>query len=84
MNIAQQIKQEEIETTLRTALAAGYRSFDCALLYGNEEWIGEAFDKIFTEGKFSRNDVFLTTKVITCKKLTSVRLILLFKCYSFP
>jgi diketogulonate reductase-like aldo/keto reductase len=33
------------------------------LLYGNESWVGDAFKKIFDEGEFSREDVFITTKV---------------------
>jgi len=49
---------------LRTALDAGYRLFDCALLYRNETFIGDALEKIFAEGKYKREDILITTKVI--------------------
>lgn len=52
-----------MEETIRTALDEGYRLFDCALLYKNENFVGEAFDKIFKEGKYKREDVFITSKV---------------------
>jgi len=57
------IKKEEMETTLRIALSEGYRLFDCALLYGNEAWVGEALENIFMEGEYSRKDIFITSKL---------------------
>jgi len=52
-----------VEPSIRAALKAGYRHFDCALLYGNEAWIGRAFERIFHEGIYRREDVFIATKV---------------------
>ena len=40
----------------------GYRHFDGARYYANEKWIGESFNKVFKQGKYSRKDIFITTK----------------------
>ncbi len=53
---------ENRDDFIRAALEAGYRHFDCARFYKNEVWIGSAFKKIFAEGKYKREDVFITTK----------------------
>lgn len=42
---------------------AGYRHIDCAAVYGNEKEIGNAFKKIFDEGKVKREEVFVTSKL---------------------
>lgn len=46
-----------------TALEAGFRHFDCAERYRNEEAIGEAFQAAFRAGTVRRDDVFVTTKL---------------------
>lgn len=51
-------------TAIGTALDAGCRLFDCALLYGNEPCVGNALQKMFDIGKVKREDVFITTKVL--------------------
>merc|ERR1712203_971276 len=45
------------------ALEAGYRYFDCAIVYGNEAEIGEAINKWIKEGRVDRRDLFITTKL---------------------
>jgi diketogulonate reductase-like aldo/keto reductase len=45
------------------ALNAGYRHFDCADFYKNEESIGTALRNAIDEGKVKREDLFITTKV---------------------
>jgi diketogulonate reductase-like aldo/keto reductase len=47
----------------RTALEVGFRQFDCAERYRNEEHVGEAMRGVFTEGKVRREDVFVGTKL---------------------
>jgi diketogulonate reductase-like aldo/keto reductase len=45
------------------ALETGFRHFDCAERYRNEEAIGEAFQAAFRAGTARREDVFVTTKL---------------------
>lgn len=45
------------------ALHTGYRHIDCAAIYDNETEIGEAFSKVFSEGKIKREDVWITSKL---------------------
>ena len=46
-----------------TALEAGFRHFDCAERYRNEEAVGEAMQAAFRAGTTRREDVFVTTKL---------------------
>ena len=47
----------------KAALEAGFRQFDCAERYRNEEQVGEAMREVFKEGKVKREDVFVGTKL---------------------
>ena len=47
----------------KTALEAGFRHFDCAERYRNEDAVGEAMWDVFTAGVVRREDVFVTTKL---------------------
>jgi diketogulonate reductase-like aldo/keto reductase len=47
----------------KAALEAGFRHFDCAERYRNEEAIGEAMQEVFKAGLIRREDVFVTTKL---------------------
>jgi diketogulonate reductase-like aldo/keto reductase len=47
----------------RTALEVGFRHFDCAERYRNEEAIGDAMQAAFRAGTTRREDVFVTTKL---------------------
>lgn len=46
-----------------TALETGFRHFDCAERYRNEEAVGEAMQDVFNAGIVRREDVFVTTKL---------------------
>ncbi|MDR1636036.1 MAG: aldo/keto reductase [Treponema sp.] len=46
-------------SSVKTALAAGYRHIDTAAIYGNEESVGRAI----RESGIPRKDIFLTTKL---------------------
>jgi diketogulonate reductase-like aldo/keto reductase len=48
---------------VKTALEVGFRHFDCAERYRNEEAIGEAMQEVFKAGAIKREDVFVTTKL---------------------
>jgi diketogulonate reductase-like aldo/keto reductase len=47
----------------RTALEVGFRHFDCAERYRNEDAVGEAMQEVFKAGTVRRQDVFVTTKL---------------------
>lgn len=46
-----------------TALKVGFRHFDCAERYRNEQVVGEALQEAFAAGTVRREDLFLTTKL---------------------
>ncbi|MDF3306634.1 aldo/keto reductase [Rhodococcus sp. T2V] len=54
-----QIPDDTMGATVRHALAAGYRAFDTAPMYGNERSLGRAL----TDSGVAREELFVTTKV---------------------
>ncbi len=54
---------EEVSGAVAGAIRCGYRMFDCAACYGNEDQIGEVFRKAFDEGVVKREDLIIMTKV---------------------
>ena len=48
---------------VKCALEMGFRHFDCAERYRNEEQVGVAFQQVFAAGLIRREDVFVTTKL---------------------
>ena len=58
-----QSTKEEIQVAISSALECGYRHFDCAYAYMNEDAIGEVFNEWITSGKIKREDLFIVTKV---------------------
>ncbi len=55
--------QEQVSIAVAGAIRCGYRMFDCAACYGNEDQIGEVFHAAFEEGVVERKDLFIMTKV---------------------
>jgi diketogulonate reductase-like aldo/keto reductase len=51
-----------IADAVRGAYEVGYRHFDCAAVYGNEDVIGEAFDRILAKGA-RREELWITSKL---------------------
>jgi diketogulonate reductase-like aldo/keto reductase len=47
----------------KTALEVGFRHFDCAERYRNEEAVGDAMQETLKAGKIQREDIFVTTKL---------------------
>src|SRR5450432_3708776 len=47
----------------RAALDVGFRHFDCAERYRNEQAVGDAMQEMFKAGAMERKDVFVTTKL---------------------
>jgi len=53
----------EVKAAVKTALDAGYRHFDCALIYQNEKEIGDAFAESFASKQVTREELFVTSKL---------------------
>ncbi|XP_028032622.1 1,5-anhydro-D-fructose reductase-like [Bombyx mandarina] len=58
-----QAPSDVIESTVYKALDLGYRHIDTAFNYNNEESIGRALKKWIDDGKGTRTDLFVTTKL---------------------
>lgn len=57
------LKDEECERAIRAAIEIGYRKFDTATLYENEEAVGKALNDAMRAGDVTRDELFVTTKV---------------------
>ena len=55
--------QVATKQAVKAALETGFRHFDCAERYRNEEMIGQAMQEVFKAGAVKREDVFITTKI---------------------
>jgi alcohol dehydrogenase (NADP+) len=53
----------EVYAAVRAAIEIGYRHFDCALVYGNEQEIGQAFADAMAEGTVKREELWITSKL---------------------
>ncbi len=53
----------KVGNAIEIALNNGYKHIDCAATYGNEDEIGEAFNKVFSKGQIKREDVWVTSKL---------------------
>jgi alcohol dehydrogenase (NADP+) len=54
---------EQVSAAVSGAIRIGYRLFDCAAVYGNEDLIGQVFADAFNEGVVKREELFITSKV---------------------
>ncbi|MDR2403499.1 MAG: aldo/keto reductase [Spirochaetaceae bacterium] len=54
---------EEVSAAVAGAIRYGYRLFDCASVYGNEDRIGAVFAEAFGTGVVKREELFITSKV---------------------
>lgn len=65
------VSEEEFTTSFDAAVASGYRHFDTAQVYGNEQYLGAAWKR----HELRREDLFITTKIrvenITIGRATS-------------
>lgn len=58
-----ELDEKETEKCVLNAIEYGYRLFDTAQAYYNEENVGNAITKAIESGKVKREDLFITTKV---------------------
>ena len=54
---------EQVSAAVGGAIRCGYRLFDCAAIYGNEDLIGKVFNQAINDGTVKREDLFITSKV---------------------
>ncbi len=54
---------EQVSDAVAGAIRCGYRMFDCAACYANEDQIGNVFKAAFDEGVVERKELFIMTKV---------------------
>ena len=52
------------EESVYTAICEGYRLIDTARYYGNESGVGKGVRRAISEGIISREDIFITTKIM--------------------
>ena len=57
------LKNELMDTAVDAALASGYRGFDTARNYLNEDSLGNSLQKFLPKYGLGRKDVFITTKI---------------------
>ena len=53
----------QVSEAVSGAIRCGYRLFDCAAVYGNEQLIGKVFKNAFDEGVVKREELFIISKV---------------------
>lgn len=54
---------EQVSQAVAGAIRCGYRMFDCAACYGNEDLIGKVFKDALDEGVVERKELYIMTKV---------------------
>ncbi|VDO01866.1 unnamed protein product [Rodentolepis nana] len=53
----------EVYNAVKEAFDAGYRHIDCAMLYANEEEVGQAIAESMKKHNLKREDIFVTSKL---------------------
>jgi alcohol dehydrogenase (NADP+) len=56
------VSHQAVADAVRYAASIGYRHFDCATVYGNEDQIGRVFSQLFESG-VCRDDLWVTSKL---------------------
>jgi alcohol dehydrogenase (NADP+) len=54
---------EQVSNAVAGAIRCGYRMFDCAAIYCNEDLIGKVFEAALQENVVKREELFITSKV---------------------
>ena len=56
-------KPAQVAEAVKGCIEYGYRLFDCAAVYGNEDLIGEVFSEAVNSGTVKREELFIISKV---------------------
>lgn len=56
---------KEVDEAVRSAVKCGYRLFDSATVYKNENAIGKTLQSLFDENYVKREDIFIASKLGT-------------------
>ena len=56
------VSHDAVAEAVKYAASIGYRHFDCASVYGNEDQIGRTFKAMFRNG-LRRDEVWITSKL---------------------
>ncbi len=56
-------KPQEVYQAIRWAIKVGYRLFDCAQIYENQEAVGQALQDAINEGDIRRQELFVVSKL---------------------
>nr|XP_039254097.1 1,5-anhydro-D-fructose reductase-like [Styela clava] len=56
-------KPQDLKNAVKYAISVGYRHFDCAAIYCNEDIIGDAINDAISKGDVKRSDLFITSKL---------------------
>lgn len=54
---------DEVSAAVAGAIRCGYRMFDCAACYGNEDQIGKVFEQAYEDKVVERKELFIMSKV---------------------
>ncbi|MCL1858459.1 MAG: aldo/keto reductase [Oscillospiraceae bacterium] len=54
---------EQVADAVKGGLKTGYRLFDCAAVYGNEDMIGKVLNEAIENGEVKREELFIISKV---------------------
>ncbi|MFV0401869.1 MAG: aldo/keto reductase [Oscillospiraceae bacterium] len=57
------VTPRQVADAVAGAIRCGYRLFDCASVYGNEDQIGAVFAEAFREGTVRREELHITSKL---------------------
>lgn len=57
------VASQDCPKIIMEAIAAGYRHFDCAADYGNEQAVGAGIKQALSEGLCTREDLWITSKL---------------------